>query len=298
MSEIELTILAGAPSMPLNEQARLADFTAQSGIKIKGRALAWDTGWSELVNMAIYKHGADLSHVGSTWISDLIGMNALRPLRQAEIDSLGGPEAFLPSTWKDNLPAWEGKTWAIPWYADPRVLYYRKDLLNAAGVDETHAFDTIESLFATLECLAAHGLPDPLVLPNQRTRMTLHNIAGFVWKRGGDFITPDGKAILFHLPEAVQGMKEYFGLRGYLSPQARGLTDLQSDAYFYQGKAAVTVSGPWLYNATAAHPDVRRNLGMVAAPGIPFVGGSHLVIWQHSLREKGSAGVHPLSDGR
>src|SRR6185503_20454901 len=35
--------------------------------------------------------------------------------------------------WNTNVV--DGETWGIPWYVDTRVLFYRKDILKAAGYD-------------------------------------------------------------------------------------------------------------------------------------------------------------------
>ena len=60
----------------------------------------WDTIWKDLVNIGIYKRGADLSEIGTTWIGSFVSMNALQPFQPAEIDRLGGEQAFLPTAWR------------------------------------------------------------------------------------------------------------------------------------------------------------------------------------------------------
>jgi len=45
--------------------------------------------------MGLYRHGADVSDFGSTWIGDFFAMDALRPFTPGEIAALGGGNAFV-----------------------------------------------------------------------------------------------------------------------------------------------------------------------------------------------------------
>ena len=42
-------------------------------------------------------------------------------------------------------------TWALPWFTEARAIYYRKDVLKKAGVDEATAFADWDAFRATLE---------------------------------------------------------------------------------------------------------------------------------------------------
>lgn len=167
---------------------------------------------------------------------------------------------------------------AVPWLADVRILFYRRDILKRAGIDEQVAFQTPETLEQTLAQLRASGVNIPWVVPTQHSWRTVHNAASWVWGAGGDLLSADGKRILFNQPKALAGFRAYFALGRYLADEARGLTDTESDTLFQAGKAAVTVSGPWLL---AMPPELVAKVGITSPPGIPFVGGSHLVVWKY-----------------
>jgi multiple sugar transport system substrate-binding protein len=117
-----------------------------------------------------------------------------------------------------------------------------------------------------------------------RSRIGMHHLACYIWGAGGDFLSPDGSEIVFDQPSARQGMKNYLHLGHYLSTAARGLGDGQTDDLFWS-EAAITFSGQWL----ATDPRMGSGLsdggslvGIARIPGVPFVGGFHLVIWQHT----------------
>src|SRR5260370_17937150 len=93
-TELELSIMADSPA---GIQPLLDQFESESGIRIRLRLLLWDTAWSDLVKVALYGDGPDVSEIGSTWLGDLVAMNALRPSAEAETASLERPSPFLPS---------------------------------------------------------------------------------------------------------------------------------------------------------------------------------------------------------
>jgi multiple sugar transport system substrate-binding protein len=285
MAELELTIMSRGPTTGEELGPLLEEFEAENHIRIRLHALEWDQAWADLLKVALYRHGADVSEIGTTWLGSFVGMNALHPFSDQEIESIGGVSAFIPSTWQSGLlaqnPLGRPLTWAIPWWADTRILYYRQDLLAQAGIEEGTAFQTPEDLKQTLQRLQASGVPIPWVVPTHESRMTLHNVASWLWGAGGRFVSGDGTRVQFNWPQARAGIRAYFELAPYLAEPARHLDDTQSDALFHQGRAAATISGPWLVQH--ASPEVRASLGMTFPPGIPFVGGSHLVCWQHAV---------------
>jgi multiple sugar transport system substrate-binding protein len=278
--QIELSVMKVNPPNAGGLREALAEFEAETRIHVNLRVITWDDAWAELVKVAIYGDGPDISEVGSTWMPDLVGMNGLRPLTPAEVQRLGDPADFFPASWQSASLGDPSTVWAVPWLVDTRILYYRRDLLEHAGINAQEAFRTPMSLAQTLSRLRAAGNAIPWVVPSQDTRMTLHNSASFVWGAGGDFVSADGQRILLDQPESRAGFKEYYGLARFLAGAARNLTEAQSDALFWKGRAAVTLSGPWVWGESAGLPDVSQTL----PPGIPFVGGSHLVIWRHTRR--------------
>jgi len=69
-TEIEFSIQA--PDADLI-QPLLAEFEAKYHIQVKLRLLTWDAAWSELVKVALYNDGPDISEVGSTWRAGYFG---------------------------------------------------------------------------------------------------------------------------------------------------------------------------------------------------------------------------------
>src|SRR5512143_1539184 len=266
-------------------QPLLAEFEAKYHIPVKLRLLAWDAAWSELVKVALYNDGPDISEVGSTWLGDLTAMGALHAFEADEIAQLGKASRFLPGAWQGCQLADRPEVWAIPWLVGARLVFYRREWLLRTGVDEDTAFNSAENFEHTLHRLQEHQVPTPWIVPTVHTHTTLLNVASWVWAAGGDFISPDGQHVLIAQHQALTGLRNYFALGRYIPPALRQIDALQPDTQFLQhDDTAVTIGGPWMFSFLSGA--ARDNVGLAMPPGAPMLGGSHLVIWKHSRKQE------------
>jgi len=286
VNELVLSLMRYGGCDPEQEIRPLLDkFELEHRCHVRVRMISWETGRDELVKIALYGKGADISELGTTWCSSFIAMEALRPFTMTELISLGSSSTFFPSSWQSGQLYGEHRQWAIPWLASIRVLYYRRDLLEKAGVDEKTAFTSYSHLLETLNCLQISGISTPLALTTKNIPPPiLHSLASWIWGYGGDFVSQDGTHMLFNQMETRAGIHAFFKLSQFLSPQARGLDPAQAEALFWQGEAAVSLS--WQPPILAAIkkfacPRVLENLGVTTTPGVTFIGGSNLIIWGH-----------------
>lgn len=264
-------------------QPLLDRFHAETGIRVRLRLLSWDNGWSDLIKVALYGDGPDISEIGSTWIGDLVAMEALRGFDAESISNLGGASYFLPASWRYTHLIRDNAVWAIPWFTGARLMFYRRSLFERAEIDPDRAFSNAASFEETLKRLQACQVGVPWTVPTGVTHTTFLNIASWIWGAGGDFVTPDGKRTMFAQPAALQGVRSYFALGKYLPVRVRHLNALQPDGQFLNdAETAVTMSGSWLFQAASA--SLLEDLGAALPPGPSFVGGSYLGIWKHSTR--------------
>jgi multiple sugar transport system substrate-binding protein len=289
MVEIELSIMDRSLHPIPDIKPTLEQFEAETNVHVNLTVLEWDTAWSEILKTALYRHGPDISEIGSTWVSSLVGMNSLRPFSNEELTDLGGPSNFIPSLWDSGKLAGEKRVWAFPWLGYTRVIYYRRDLLEKAGIDEKTAFETHTQLVKTLTRLQEMGGCTPWGVPTRLNQDSLHNLASWVWNTGGDFISGDGRKILFHKAKAIAGMKDYFDLYRFLNK--KGIDQVNPETGFRQGKTAVIAGEPQLWPNQVQHsPDVAQEVAVYIAaapiPGVPFAGSSHVVVWKHTRNEQ------------
>lgn len=141
----------------------------------------------------------------------------------------------------------DGKIYGIPIITEQHILYYRKDLLQKAGIAVPKTMDEL------LE--AAKKLNDPknemygFAARGQRSAL-VSQISSFMYSEGSDFMK-DGKATV-NTPEAVKGMTTYATLlKDYGPPGVLNMSWPQAIGVFAQGKAAFFADANSLFkNAT------------------------------------------------
>lgn len=143
--------------------------------------------------------------------------------------------------WEDfQAPARDAVTldevvYGVPVMTERQIVYYRKDLLTAAGLEVPKTLDELKTAIETLNDpangvfgIAMRGSRVPLVT----------QLSSFLYSYGADFQDADGNAAL-DTPEAVEAI-EFYGdlLKDYGPPGATNMGWVEASALFAQGKAA------------------------------------------------------------
>jgi multiple sugar transport system substrate-binding protein len=285
MIELEFTIQQQYPDTASNLRPFLDKFEAEHHVRVHLTAYSWEEAWKNLVKVGLYRHGPDVSQVGSTWLTDLASMNALRPFGVQEQRIIGGLQQFFEPFIQIER-SWEGaELWGVPFLGYTRLIYYRKDWFGRAGIDPSTAFSSPAALAAALQRLQESGVANPWIAPIPARTDSVHDIASWIWWAGGNFLTPDGQHPAFNQPAAMEGLKAYFELYRYM-PSSAGQPGVGLPSY-ESGQVAVAIGGPmtWLYDmryGQSASAEAVANTGVSVPFGKPFLSASHLVLWKHS----------------
>jgi multiple sugar transport system substrate-binding protein len=264
-------------------------FEEASGKSVQLTVMEWDAIWKDLVNIGIYKRGADVSEVGTTWMGSLISMNSLRAFTRPEITRIGGERAFLPAAWQTASLVGDERVLAIPFLSDVRVIFYWRDMLETAGVAEDTAFSSFEKMEETLDRLKGIVSTPWALSTDKSTHDTLYNASSWVWASGGDFISPDGRKTLLTTPAVRSALKTFFGLHRFMPRDDQPLNGAKVLDLFRGRKVAAIVGGPWVLTnlrGQASMSVLMPQLGIALPPGPSFVGGMNLAIWQHTRHEQ------------
>ena len=285
MIEIELSYTWGNDDPTF--AALTEEFSRQYGVKVRLRRLDWSTAWADLFTMVSQGHGSDVSGIGSTWVSTMAKLDALRPFKPDEVAQMGGAASFITPAWQSSKLTEDQRVWSIPWVGWMYVLFYRKDLLRSVGIDPSMAFRSPQAVQDTLVALKASALEIPWLnadIPHPHVDFT-HTAAPWVWAAGGEFINPIGDKVLFDRPEAISGLANWLNTYRSVPEQYQYLSVAECRDLIRQGRVAASLVDINTAN-TILHPEFSGltdgDIGFSNSTNIPWVGGCSFVIWEHT----------------
>ena len=287
--ELNFLTMADTPEDLQPLRGLLASFERERQIQISLRRVGWDRAWQVLLLDAVEGKGPHVSQIGSTWAATMAMLDALRVFNAEDISSIGGEPCFLPSAWETIKFVDRPQVWAVPWSIYTFVLYYRRDILEQAEIDPDSAFATPLAMRETFARLNKNGIA-PWTFPSLHPYADLVHIASS-WARvnGGDFISANGREPLFAKPEASAGLLDFFELFPFIPLALRGLNVENCTQAFARGDVAMVIGGVEIGNELMESPyasqEMRNNVAVTTLPGVPWVGGDHLVVWKNVLAD-------------
>ncbi|MGG6462780.1 sugar ABC transporter substrate-binding protein [Solilutibacter silvestris] len=102
------------------------------GIRVDLQQVPWTAAHEKLLTAFAGDALPDVVPLGTTWIPEFEALDALAPLDARIAASSLDSNDFFAGSWDTGRI--DGKTWAVPWYAETRLPYQRRDMLQDAGV--------------------------------------------------------------------------------------------------------------------------------------------------------------------
>jgi N,N'-diacetylchitobiose transport system substrate-binding protein len=251
------------------------------GLDLDVRIQQW-TGIGEKVRTALKADGdggPDVIEVGNTQVPQYAEDGGLLDLTLESMRDWGLGD-WLPGLAEPGQ--WMSRQHGIPWYAANRVVVYREDLFERAGITEPpRTQDEWLDVTERLDTDDTQGI----YLAGQ----DWYTLSGFIWEEGGELAQERGAVWRGTLDSAaaLRGMDYYRRL------QALGDGPVDADeehppqaGVFADGQVAQIVAVPGLARAIVEqNPELDGKLGFFPvpgksadAPGAVFTGGSDLVV--------------------
>ncbi len=256
-------------------KANLPEFEKLTGIKVVIEDYPEDPFRQKLaVEMSAKSKSVDVFTTGtmregrqfftSGWYGDLTPLISDPASTSAEWDK----SDFIEAVWKAHQ--FDGKQVAVPVQANVQLLYYRKDLFDAAGLKPPKNLDELEAAAKKL-----HNPPSVYgFVARGRKTQAPYTWSHWLYADGGSWLAPDGKPGI-NTPAALAAVNQYVRLlRTYGDP---GVTDngpMEVQTQFLQGRAAMIL-------------DAVSWAGLFSDPTKSKVAGK----WAGALAPPGSAGV-------
>jgi len=206
------------------------------------------------------------------WTAEFASAGWIIPL-EPSLFPLGG---FLrPAV---DTAMYNGHLWAVPYYSNAEVLYYRKDILAKAKKQPPQTWAQLENLAKTVA--PKYGMDGYAGQFAPYEGLTV-NFADALQSAGGSILSPAGTTVTVDSPQAQSGLDFLVeGLRdGWIPKSSLTYEEESSWADFESGKLLFLNNWPFIYSqASLPGPDnkVYGKVGVVPLPGLDGPGSSSL----------------------
>ena len=269
-------------------QQMMPEFERENpGIHVRVQTMPWSAAHEKLLTSFVGEATPDVAQLGNTWVPEFTAIHALENLEPYIARSpVVNRDAFFHGIWDTNVV--DDTTFGIPWYVDTRVIFYRRDLLAAAGYDSIPG--TWPGWRAAMEALKKRQGPNryAIFLPTNEWAQPM--VLGL--QAGSPILKDGGRYGAFSDTAFARAFDFYLGLfRDGLAPVA-GTNDV-ANVYqeFAHGMFAMWITGPWNVGEMKKRlpPELQRAWATAPLPGprgdssgVSLAGGSSIVVFHAS----------------
>ena len=263
---------------------------ANPDVKVSVTPVDWGQAVAKLQTAIAGGTTPDVSQMGTDMMGQFGATGAFEPV-PADITS----SAFFESAWNTNLV--DGVVSGVPWYVETRLLYYRKDIAEKAGITAPPTtWDELKAMAKAMQEKGGAKYGISLGTKNWQEYFP------FLWSNGGDVVDASGKPVL-NSPQAVEALTFYNsffteGLTPKSVPEGFDITPA-----FVKGDFPMFFSGPWHLGLIkeAGGADFTDKWAIATMPkkssGTSFLGGANVVVYKNSKNKDAAwAFVKFLSD--
>ncbi len=167
---------------------------------------------------------------------------------------------------------YDGQLFAVPWYNNGPGLFYRKDLLDAAGVEPPSTYDELLAAAKQLQTPDINGF----VFQASQTEGGLISWLEYLWGYGGEIIDAEGNIVLDEGSAAIDSLSRLidFVYTEKISPEAVLTMNTGADAQnvFVEGRAVFLRM--WMTATSAMDADTSAVAGLWDVAPLPSLDGA------------------------
>ena len=255
------------------------------GVRVVVQQLPWTAAHEKLLTAYVGGSAPDLAQLGNTWIPEFAAIGALDALdARIGASTALAPSAYFEGIWSGN--EFDGGTYGVPWYVDTRLLFYRRDLTDAAGIHDPPA--SWADWTRTLAAVKARAGPGQyaILLPLNEVEPLL----ALALQQADPLLRDGGRYGNFRSAGFRRALGFYVGMfrDGYAPPvTASQMSNVWTE--FGRGTFAFYISGPWNIGELsrrlpASVQDAWETAPLPGpdGPGASIAGGSSLVVFRAS----------------
>ncbi len=234
---------------------------AHPDIEVKQEVQDWNAVYQKLSAAAAAGRQPDLMFVIPDFAQTVLKLNLAQPVT-ALVDELDKEHNFVDAALEPYHL--NGEYWAVPLYGMEQMLWYRKDMFAAAGIENPPK--TWEELNQVAEQLTK-GDQYGIAVPAGRNLASDQVIYSFMITSGAKDMFDENCNVTFNTPETVRALEEYQKLLSFSPPDATSYSWGEPQALFNSGQVAMAIEkGQYLKPFEEESGVSADNLGMAHVP--------------------------------
>lgn len=286
--EATLRVWVNGPDTPesMREYAKATFEEQYPNVTVEFEEQEWDGLAARLTqSLASSDDSPDIVEMGNTQTPLFSSSGALLDVTSVTED-LGGDDltdALVDSgTYDDSL-------YATPLYGAARIVIYRTDLFEQAGLEIP---TTLEDFVAAGETLQEENASTPNFSGIYFPGRNWHGMLSFLWDNGGDIATQEGGEWVGQLTsdESVEALETVQGIMENANQAPADGDDAEDYIEFCAGEIGMMATAAWKLDGgvLAECPEMEGSVGAFALPGTGgesapvFLGGSNMGVSANS----------------
>ncbi|MDV4152109.1 extracellular solute-binding protein [Clostridium sp. AL.422] len=253
-------------------------------VKINIETFSWGDFYTKWTTGLASGNVPDMSTALPGHVVEMMDAGAIIPLDDV-IDNIGR-DKFSEAALSEGES--EGSNYSVPLYSHAQVMWYRKDLLEAAGLEVPKTWDEFANAAKVLTTNDVYGCSFPT---GSKDLMGTRFLNFYVRSGGGSLLTEDLKADITS-DLAIEGINYWLDIYNSSSPKdSINYVVLDQATLFYQGKTAFDFNSGFQISGVATNsPDLVDKIDCAPIPKInaddPDYGietsNIPMVIWEKS----------------
>ena len=266
--------------------ANAAFSAAYPNTKVNVEFQTWGDHLKKLDAALVAKKGPDVVEFGNTEVMKYSAAGALADLSSYK-PTFGNSATWLKAL--EDAGSYNGKLYAVPYYAGARAIMYRPSLFKAQGISVPKSY--ADFLSAGKKLMTAYGTDkdfSAVYLPGKYWYAAM----SFVYDEGGAIATKSGGKWIGSLDSdaSIRGLNRFKEVSDLLSRADKSGTEAAQWDVFNGGKVAMSYSNGW---ESCCIPKVGADWAFFPMPSVKagqaspaFLGGSNLAVPSYVSNKK------------
>ncbi|UQZ86291.1 putative ABC transporter-binding protein precursor [Paenibacillus konkukensis] len=252
-------------------QERAKQFGTENNVNVNIELIAYEDfypKWSAAIESSTTP---DVSFFGYQEVGQFYAKNVLEDVSDL-VKTVEGGNSEIQESMKKAI-TFQGKQYAVPFWTETQVLYYRKDMLQKAGFDHPpKTWDEFRTMAKALTD-ASKGIYGAGLGYGKGNSDAEFLTRGIIWSYGGSLDTKDGKTVIANSPETVEATKfirDLFLTDKSTPPSSVGWDDSGNNKSYLSGQSAMIFNvGSLLGTIKNDNPELYANTGIAPYPAGP-----------------------------